>query len=107
MHHGERWFAQRKTRTTRTVLNMKKLATVTAVAAAAWTALVFQANAASTNIVQGIAFQLTFLEQGPTNHPNANLTVVTVDKGKVTTKDIIAALGTATGNSFSSGARLV
>lgn len=64
-------------------------------------------RAATTNLVQNINFELTFCAQGPTNHPAANTTVVTVNRFRVTTKDIIAALGQATTNDFSAAARLV
>lgn len=64
-------------------------------------------HAATTNSVQNINFELTFFTQGPTNHPSTNVTIVTIDKFRVTTKDVIAALGHATSNNFSARARLV
>jgi hypothetical protein len=64
-------------------------------------------HAATTNSVQNIIFELTFFAQGPTNHPTANTTTVAIDKFRVTTKDVIAALGQATSNNFSASARLV
>lgn len=66
-----------------------------------------QIHAARTNSVQNINFELTFFTQGPTNHPSATVTLVKINKFRVTTKTIIAALGQATGNSFSAKARLV
>ena len=66
-----------------------------------------QIQAATTNSVQNIIFELTFFVQGPTNHPTAHITTVTINKFRVTTKDVIAALGQATTNSFSARARLV
>lgn len=64
-------------------------------------------RAATTNSVQNIEFELTFFTQGPTNHPSTNITMVTIDKFRVTTRDVIAALGLATSNDFSRSARLV
>jgi len=64
-------------------------------------------NAATTNSVQDISFELTFLTQGPTNHPTADITTITIHKFRVTTKDVIAVLGKATTNDFSPSARLV
>ncbi len=66
-----------------------------------------QGWAASTNIVQNINFQFTVFEQGPTNKPSANVTVIKMDTTRLTTKDIIVVLGTATKNTFSKAARLV
>lgn len=64
-------------------------------------------HAATTNSVQNIKFELTFFTQGPTNQPSTNVTIVTINKFRVTTKDIIAALGQATSNHFSPHAKLV
>ena len=64
-------------------------------------------HAATTNSVQNILFELTFFAQGPTNQPSTDITQVSINKFRVTTRDIIAALGQATSNSFSSAARLV
>jgi hypothetical protein len=66
-----------------------------------------QIHAATTNSVQNINFELTFFAQGPTNHPSTNVTIVTINKFRVTTRDIITALGQATSNNFSCRARLV
>lgn len=71
------------------------------------TAGMAQSRAATTNSVQNIQFELTFFTQGPTNHPSTNITMLTINKFRVTTKDVIAALGQATSNSFSARARLV
>jgi len=64
-------------------------------------------RAATTNSVQNIEFELTFFTQGPTNHPSTNITTVAINQFRVTTKDVIAALGQATSNNFSCRARLV
>jgi hypothetical protein len=71
------------------------------------TAGLVQIHAARTNSVQNIEFELAFFAQGPTNHPSPNITAVTINKFRVTTKTIIAALGQATANNFSAQARLV
>lgn len=86
---------------------MTNLAKLTIAALTVGTTLAAHAMIPSTNIVQNINFRLTLIEQGSTNHPSANLTVVTLDRARVTTRDIIAALGTATTNDFSANARLV
>jgi len=65
-----------------------------------------QTNAATTNLVQNIGFNLVFYEQG-TNLSTNLPTDLSLKRLRVTTKDIIAALGTATSNSFSADARLV
>jgi hypothetical protein len=66
-----------------------------------------QIHAATTNSVQNIEFELTFFTQGPTNHPSTNITTVTINKFRATTRDVIAALGQATSNHFSRAAKLV
>lgn len=77
------------------------------VAAAILTAgLAPKTTAATTNLVQNVGFDLVFYEQGPTN-VTTNGTTTVVDRLRVTTKDIIAALGSATSNSFSAHAKLV
>src|SRR5882724_1299591 len=88
-------------------MKAKNILKLTAISAAIMIAGMAQINAATTNLVQNISFALTFYEQGPTNHPSAQKTTVTVNKFRVTTKDIIAELGAATSNSFSAKAKLV
>ena len=60
-------------------------------------------KAATTNLVQNVTFDLTLYEPGPTNVPPP----APVKLLRVTTADLIAALGAATSNSFSHDARLV
>jgi len=62
-----------------------------------------------TNAVGFISLQLTFITQGPTltNKPATNDISATVVKTPVATKDVIAALGTATTNNFPTTAKLV
>jgi hypothetical protein len=88
-------------------MKTKNILKLAALSAAIMIAGVAQINAATTHLVQNISFTLTFYEQGPTNHPTANITRVTVNRIKVTTKDVIAAIGAATTNNFSANARLV
>ncbi len=66
-----------------------------------------RAVAASTNIVQNITFQFTGYEQGATNQPSTNITIVAVNSFKFSTPDVIGLIGRATTNDFSSKARLV
>ena len=66
-----------------------------------------RATAASTNIVQNISFEFTGYEQGATNSPSTNFTVIAVDTFKFGTKDVIASIGQALSTNFSSKARLV
>jgi hypothetical protein len=86
--------------------HMKKIIKMTALCAAIFAANAVQTNAATTNVVQNVDFSLVFYEQGPTNSVG-NVTKAVVKKVRVTTKDIIAALGAATTNSFSAKAKLV
>ncbi len=65
-----------------------------------------QTKAAGTNLVQTIGLDFVFYEQGPTN-VSTNSTTVLVNQRHVSTKDLIAALGTATSNSFPANAKLV
>jgi len=65
-----------------------------------------QAWADQTNLVRNLNIQLVGYQQGDTTSTK-NVTTTTVDKVQVGTADIIAALGTATGNSFSTAAQLV
>ena len=86
---------------------MKTTTIITTVLTALMITGAARTNAATTNSVQNINFELTFFTQGPTNHPSTNITTIKVDKFRVTSKDIIAALGKATTNDFSATARLV
>ncbi len=63
----------------------------------------------STNVIQNIGVQLTFLTQGSyrTNFPKTNNISSTVSRKVYATKDVIAWLGAATTNSFPPGAKLV
>jgi hypothetical protein len=83
-------------------MNQIKLTAVAALFAVA----TFQSNADTTNLVQNVSIQLTGYRQGA---PRTNSTTITVgvDSTSVGTAGVIAALGAATGNSFSTGARLV
>ena len=87
-------------------MKTKNILKLAAVCAAIMTVGMAQIHAATTNLVQDISFTLTFYEQGATNH-NGTITTINVNKIKVTTKDVIAAIGAATTNSFSSKAKLV
>jgi hypothetical protein len=65
-----------------------------------------QAWADQTNLVRNLDIQLVGLRQGETT-TRKNITTTTVDQVKVDTADVINAIGSATGNTFSRGARLV
>jgi hypothetical protein len=84
---------------------MKHFNKFTAVAALCTLAAV-RANADTTNLVQNINIQLTGYRQGGTQ-TNWNIATTTVDTTRVATANVIAALGAATGNSFSTSAQLV
>jgi hypothetical protein len=86
---------------------MTKLAKLTVISAVALLSGLTQTQAANTNVVQHVTFALTYLEQGPTNHPSTNITVHKAIKVQVTTKDIIQALCAATTNTFVKGDSLV
>jgi len=83
-----------------------RLSCVATLAAAVQTAV---AAVPQTNAVQHINIALTFLTQGPTvtNSPHTNDIHTSAIRTSVTTKDVISWLGTATGNVFPAGARLV
>jgi hypothetical protein len=83
-------------------MNQIKLTAVAALFAVA----AFQTKADTTNLVQNVSIQLTGYSQGA---PRTNSTTITVgvDTTSVNTAGVIAALGAATGNSFSGGAHLV
>ena len=84
---------------------MNQLGKLTAVAAL-FTLAAFRTNADTTNLVQDVGIQLTGFRQGG---PRTNSTsiIIGVDTTRVGTAGVIAALGASTGNSFSTGARLV
>jgi hypothetical protein len=69
----------------------------------------FSAGAAQTNAVQSINLALNLITQGPfhTNSPTTNHITSTVVTNTIVTKDVIAWLGSATSNHFSTTARLV
>jgi hypothetical protein len=83
-------------------MNQIKLTAIAALFAVA----AFQTKADTTNLVQNVSIQLTGYRQGA---PRTNSTTITVgvDTTSVGTAGVIAALGAATGNSFSTGAQLV
>ena len=83
-------------------MNQIKLTAIAALFAVA----ALRTNADTTNLVQDVSVQLTGYRQGA---PRTNSTsiIVGVDTTSVGTAGVISALGAATGNSFSSGARLV
>ncbi|HWY30977.1 MAG TPA: hypothetical protein VNX46_09495 [Candidatus Acidoferrum sp.] len=83
-------------------MNQIKLTAIAALFAVA----AFQTKADTTNLVQDVSIQLNGFRQGA---PRTNSTTITVgvDTTSVGTAGVIGALGAATGNSFSTGARLV
>jgi len=83
------------------------LRTATIVVLVALGTLQTRTATASTNIVQHVTFQITGYEQGPTNTFNTNVTIVSVETFKITTKTIIALIGQAIPTNFSSKAFLV
>jgi hypothetical protein len=93
------------------IMKRNNLFKMTALAATMMIASMVQIKAATTNLVQNIDFSLTFYEQGNTNQVMrggvVQKTIVAVNKVRVTTRDVIAALGAATTNSFSAKAQLV
>jgi hypothetical protein len=83
-------------------MNRLKLTAIAALFAVA----ALRTNADTTNLVQDVSIQLTGYRQGA---PRTNSTsiIVGVDTTSVGNAGVIAALGAATANSFSTGARLV
>jgi len=65
-----------------------------------------QIKADQTNLVQEFNIQLTGVSQGATS-TTRNVTVTQVNAARVDTRDVINALGAATGNSFSRAAKLL
>ena len=65
-----------------------------------------QAHADTTNVVQNLSVQLRGVRPGGpvTNH---NIVVTGIDRVKISTRQIIEALGVATTNAFATRARLV
>lgn len=84
---------------------MKQFNKFTAVAALVALATL-RTNADTTNLVQNITIQLTGFRQGNTQ-TNRSFVSTDLDTTRVGTAGVIAALGTATGNSFSTAAHLV
>jgi len=74
--------------------------------AALFTLAAFRTNADTTNLVQNITIQLIGYKQGAAQ-TNKSIVTTDVDTTRVGTAGVIAALGAATGNSFSTAARLV
>jgi len=64
------------------------------------------AGADQTNLVRGLDIQLSGLKQGDSS-TFRNITTTTVQRTRVDTRDVIEAIGTATGVEFSERARLV
>jgi hypothetical protein len=86
---------------------MKKILTLATIAA--WTLAATSPTASAqvqTDEVMAMNIQLTMVVQGPTT-TTRNTVSTGVNVVRVTTRDVINALGTATGNSFSRNARLV
>jgi hypothetical protein len=83
-------------------MNRFKLTAIAALFAVA----AFQAKADTTNVVQDVSIQLNGLRQGASKTNSTSIIVGTVTTA-VSTSGVIAALGAATGNSFSAGAHLV
>src|SRR6266481_4633446 len=83
-------------------MNQLKLTAIAALFAVA----ALRTNADTTNLVQDVGIQLTGFRQG-SPRTNSTSIVVGVDSSRVGTAGVIAALGASTGNSFSTGARLV
>jgi hypothetical protein len=65
-----------------------------------------QARADQTNLVQDLSIQLSGLKQGRST-TSGNVAVTSTDSAWVGTRDVINALGAATGNTFSKAAKLV
>lgn len=88
---------------------LKRLVTISLLAAAVAACNLAGTAGASTNAVAFINIQLSFLTQGPneTNTPATNDVTSTVVNTSVGTKDVIGWLGAATTNSFSAKAKLV
>lgn len=84
---------------------MNEINKLTAIAAL-FTLAALRTNADTTNLVQNISIQLTGFRQGAPQ-TNRNIVTVGVDDSRVGNAGVIAALGAATGNSFSTSARLV
>lgn len=84
---------------------MNQIKKLTAMAAL-FTVAALRCNADTTNLVQDISIQLTGFRQGATQ-TNGNSVSTGVDSARVGTDGVVAALGAATGNSFSRFARLV
>jgi hypothetical protein len=83
-------------------MNQLKLTAIAALFAVA----ALRTNADTTNLVQDVSIQLTGYRQGAAR-TNSTSIVVGLDSTPVGTAGVIAALGAATGNSFSAGAHLV
>lgn len=74
--------------------------------AAMFTLAALRTNADTTNLVQNINIQLTAFRQGGSQN-SGNFITRGVDTTRIGTSGVIAALGAATGNSFSTSAQLV
>jgi hypothetical protein len=84
---------------------MNQIKKLTAIAAL-FTAAALRTNADTTNLVQDVTIQFTGYRQGSTQ-TNGNNVSTGVDNTRIGNTRVIAAFGDATGNSFSTDARLV
>src|SRR5437879_5472104 len=87
------------------MLDMKRPLMLTAVAILLAAATI-SSQADQTNIVQNLRVQLFGVTQGDTTTIDP-ITITSVKVDMISTRDVISALGTATGNTFSRAARLV
>lgn len=83
-------------------MNQIKLTAVAALFAVA----AFQSSADTTNLVQNVSIQFNGFRQGASRTNSTSITAG-IETTTVVTAGVIAALGAATGNSFSTGAQLV
>ena len=65
-----------------------------------------QGRADQTNLLRNLDIHLSGVEQGGSS-TTKNVTTTTVNKVKIETEDVIAAIGAATGNNFSANAQLM
>ena len=61
----------------------------------------------TSNLLQNLNLALVYYTEGPSNNINTNSTTFTAQRVRVTTRDVIASLGRATGTNFARNARLV
>jgi len=85
---------------------MNHVSKLLSLAAALAMATTVSAWADQTNLVQELSIQLNGIKQGPTTTVR-NQVITSLDSARVTTRQVVEALGTATGNTFSQSARLL